>query len=201
MKHLVQVAAVVLASLAAGFAQTVADPPKSLAEVARDSQKEKKLVAKIVLSDDTQQLRKSIIPDVFSGGIDNYDEILKAIADYRSSHNLQETEDIVRLWYERHDGMLANAIEENRRIEQRERDRQMGYPITDAQPRSQQEYMEMRRIDIISRREDLMHKQANALLIVRIQQAFTRIRPAIKSKYGMNVEWMKIRCANGNCSY
>ncbi len=201
MKPLAQVAAVVLASLAPGFAQTAADPPKSLAEVARDSQKEKKLVAKIVLSDDTQQLRKSIIPDVFSGGIDNYDEILRAIADYRSAHNLQETEDIVRLWYERHDSMLANAIEENRRIEQRERDRQMGYPITDAQPRSQQEYMEMRRIEIISRREDLMHKQENALLIARIQQAFTRIRPAIKSKYGMNVEWMKIRCANGNCSY
>ena len=61
MKSLAQVAAVVLGSLAAAFAQTADGPPKSLAEIARDSQKEKKVVAKIVLSDDTQQLRKSII--------------------------------------------------------------------------------------------------------------------------------------------
>jgi hypothetical protein len=158
-------------------------------------------VAKIVLSDDTQQLRKSIIPDVFSGGVDNYDEILNAIAEYRSAHNLQETENVVRLWYERHDAMLANAIEENRRIEQRERDHQMGYPVTDAKPRTPEEYEEMRRVEIISRRDDLKHKQENGLLMARIQQAFSRIRPVMKSKYGMNVEWMKIRCGNGNCSY
>jgi hypothetical protein len=201
MRYLAQVAALILASVVAGFAQTAAEPPKSLAEVARDSQKEKKPAAKIVLSDENQQLRKSIIPDVFSGGVDNYDDILKAIEDYRRSHNLQETENVVHLWYDKHDAILAEAIEENRRIEQRERDRQMGYPVTDAQPRSQQEYVEMRTVEIISRREDSKHKQENGLLMARIQQAFTRIRPVMKSKYGMNVEWMKIRCGNGNCSF
>ena len=65
------------------------------------------------------------------------DEIFKAIADYRSTHNLEETEAVVRTWYEKHDAILANAIEENRRIEQRDRDRQLGYRVNDAPPRSQ----------------------------------------------------------------
>jgi len=203
MKPFAPVFVLLLGGIASAMAQTTADPPKSLAEIAEQSrkEKEKKDPAKIVLSDETQQLRKSVIPDVFSGGIDNYDEILKAIEEYRGTHNPQETESVVRAWYEKHDAMLANAIEENRRIEQSERDRQMGYPVTDAKPRSPEEYQEMKRVAIISRRDDLKHKQENGLLMARIQQAFTRIRPVLKSKYGMNIEWMKIRCGNGNCSY
>ncbi len=135
------------------------------------------------------------------GGIDNTDEILKAIDAYRSTHNLQETERVVHSWYDKHDAMLANAIDENRRIEQRERDRQLGYRAMDAQPRSQEEYLEMQRVELISRRDDQKHKQENSLLSARIQQAFGRIRSQVHSKYGMNVEWLKIRCGNGNCSY
>ena len=67
--------------------------------------------------------------------------------------------------------------------------------------RSQEEYLEMQRVELISRREDLKHKQENSLLSARIQQAFGRIRSQVHSKYGMNVEWLKIRCGNGNCSY
>jgi len=201
MKHLAQIAALLMGSFLASFAQTTAEQPKSLGDVARESKKEKKEQAKIVLSDDTQQLRKPVIPDVFNGGIDNVDEILKAINDYRSTHNLQETEAAVRLWYEKHDALLANAIEANRRIEQRERDRQLGYQVSDEQPRSQAEYQELQRVELISRRDDLRHKQENGLLSARIQQAFTRVRPQMKSKYAMNIDWFKIRCGNGNCSY
>ena len=153
------------------------------------------------MSDDTQQAHKPIIPDVFYGGIDNIDEIFKAIDNYRSTHNLQETEAVVHSWYDKHDAMLAQAIEENRRIEQRERDRQLGYKASDVQPRSTEEYLELQRVELISRREDLRHKQENGLLSARIQQAFGRVRTQMKSKYGMNVDWMKIRCGNGNCSY
>ena len=190
-----------MGSALVAFAQTTPDQPKSLGDIARESKKEKKDPAKIVLSDDTEQLHKPQIPDVFDGGIDNIDEIFKAINDYRGSHNLQETEAVVRIWYEKHDAMLANAIEANRRIEQRERDRQLGYSLTDEQPRSQEEYREIQRVELISRREDLRHKQENGLLSARIQQAFVRIRPLMKSKFGMNIDWFKIRCGNGNCSY
>lgn len=190
-----------MGSALVAFAQTAPEQPKSLGDVARESRKEKKDSAKIVLSDDTQQLHKPQIPDVFSGGLDNIDEILRAIEDYRGAHNVKETEALVRIWYEKHDALLANAIEENRRIEQRERDRQPGYNVSDEQPRSQAEYQEIQRVELISRREDLRHKQENGLLSARIQQAFIRIRPLMKSKYSMNIDWFKIRCGNGNCSY
>lgn len=201
MKSFVVIAFLSLMSVLPGQAQTVSDQPKSLAEVARDSRKEKKEQAKIVLSDDTSQLHKEAIPDVFYGGIDNIDEILKAIEEYRGSHNLQETEAVVHIWYDKHDALLENAIEENRRIEQRDRDRQLGYSVSDAHPRSSEEYQEMQRVELISRREDMKHKQENSLLSARIQQAFGRVRVQMKGKYGMNIEWFKIRCGNGNCSY
>ena len=201
MRHFAPIAVLLLGSFPAAFAQTTPDQPKSLAEVARESKKEKKEQAKIVLSDDTQQLHKPLIPDVFGGGIDNIDEILKAIDDYRSTHKLQETEAAVHLWYDKHDTILANAIEANRRIEQRERDRALGYSVSDAQPRNNQEYAELQRVELISRRDDLKHKQENGLLSARIQQAFGRVRSQMKSKYGMNIDWFKIRCGNGNCSF
>lgn len=201
MKHLIPVVVVLLSSMQAALAQTTPDQPKSLAEIARESKKEKKEQAKIVLSDENRQPQKPLIPDVFSDGVDNIDAILQAIADYRSTHNLQETEAVLHIWYDKHDSLLANAIEENRRIEDRERDRQLGYRAYDAPARSQQQYLEMQRIELISRREDLKRKQENGLLSARIQQAFGRVRVQMKSKYGMNVDWMKIRCGNGNCSF
>jgi hypothetical protein len=201
MKLIASITILLMANAMAAHAQLTTNEPKSLADVARDSKKEKKDQAKIVLSDDTEQLHKPLIPDVFYGGIDNMDEILKAIDAYRSTHNLQETENVVHIWYDKHDAMLVNAIDENRRIEQRERDRQLGYRALDAQPRNQEEYLEMQRVELISRRDDLKHKQENGLLSARIQQAFGRIRSQMRSKYGMNIEWFKIRCGNGNCSF
>jgi hypothetical protein len=181
-------------------AQTATDQPKSLAEIARDSRKEKKDPAKIILSNETEQEHKPQIPDVFSGGMDNVDEILKAIADYRCTHSLEETEAVVRIWYEKHDALLADAIEQNRRIEQRERDRQLGSAMSDSHPRTMQEFKEKQQVEMISRREDLMHKQENSLLSTRIEQAFRRTRTLMKSKYSMNIEWFKIRCGKANCS-
>lgn len=177
------------------------EQPKSLGDLARESKTEKKDQARLIKSDDLPENGKPVIPDVFSGGIDNSDEILKALDDYKNSHNAQETEAVLRIWYEKHDALMANAIEENKRIEQRERDRQLGYVLTDVQPRSQQEYAEAQRAALISRRDDLKRKQDNGLLTARIQQTFQKVRSQVRSKYGMKVEWFKVRCGNGNCSF
>lgn len=175
--------------------------PKSLADVARASKKDKKEpVAKIVLTEDSPGAAKGIIPDVFSDGMDNSDDILKAILDYSANHNAKETEGVVRIWFEKHDAMLANAIEQSKRIEQRERDRQNGYLSRDVQYRSQQEYAEAQRVEIISRRDDLMQKQENGLLSARIQQTFGKVRSALAGRH-MKYDWFKIRCGNGNCSF
>ncbi len=189
---------VLIATLGTGQSQ---DPPKSLAEIAREAKKDTgKEHAKIVLTEDSPQKERPLIPDVFSGGLDNSDEILKSIDSYRATHNPKETEQVVRIWFEKHDAMLATAIEQNKQIDQHERDRQMGYLTSDAQPRTQQEYAEAQRIEVISRREDSKRKQENGLLSARIQQTFVRVRSSLAGK-GMKYEWFKIRCGNGNCSY
>ena len=186
--------------VSAGLLAQNPEPPKTLAEVAREAKKEKKEQAKIVLNEDAPPTPKQIIPEVFSDGMDNSDDILKAIFDYSANHNAKETEGVVRIWFEKHDAMLANAIEQNKRIEQRERDRQNGYLSRDVQFRNQQEYMESQRVEIISRRDDLKQKQENGLLSARIQQTFMRVRSSLAGKR-MKYEWFKIRCGNGNCSY
>lgn len=192
---------VLIALLSAVSLAQNSEQPKSVAEIARQSKKDgKREQAKLVFTEDSPQMQKPLIPDVFSGGLDNVDEILKAINDYRTIHNARETEVVLHLWFDKHDAMLANAIEENSRIEQQERDRQMGYTASDAQPRSQQEYYEMQRIEIIARRESLKRKQENGLLMARIQQTFTRVRSTLQGK-GLKYEWFKIRCGNGNCSF
>lgn len=192
-------AALIVAMVGLGLAQTETQP-KSLAEIAREAKQQKKEQAKIVLNEDSPGTAKPLIPDVFPGGLDNTDEILKAIEDYRAGHNAKETEEVIHIWFDKHDSMLANAIEENKRIEERDRDRQMGYLPSDVQYRSPEEYQEARRIEIISRREDYKRKQENGLLSARIQQTFTKVRSALMGK-GMKYEWFKIRCGNGNCSY
>jgi hypothetical protein len=192
---------VLIALLSAASLAQNSEQPKSVADIARQSKKDgKREQTKLVFTEDSPQMQKPLIPDIFSGGLDNVDEILKAINDYRTTHNARETEVVLHLWFDKHDAMLANAIEENGRIEQQERDRQMGYTTTDAQPRSQQEYYEMQRIEIIARRESLKRKQENGLLMARIQQTFTRVRSTLQGK-GLKYEWFKIRCGNGNCSF
>ena len=90
MKHIAHIAALLMGSFLVAIGQTTPEQPKSLAEIARESRKDKKDQPKIVLSEETEQLHKPLIPDVFDGGIDNIDEIFKAISDYRSTHNLEE---------------------------------------------------------------------------------------------------------------
>lgn len=200
MKRLVRVAIFASCAVCVAFSQS-GEQPKSLADIARESKVEKKDQAKVVLSEDSGKIQRPLIPDVFYGGMDNTDEILRALDEYKSNHNAQETEAVLRIWFDKHDALLASAIEENQRIEQRERDRQMGYGAADVEPRSQQEYMELQRIVVISRREDAKHKQENGLLAARIQQTFGKVRTQVRSKYAMKVEWFKIRCGNGNCSF
>jgi hypothetical protein len=192
-------AVLIVAMVGLGLAQTETQP-KSLAEIAREAKQQKKEQAKIVLNEDSPGTAKPLIPDVFPGGLDNTDDILKAIEDYRASHNGKETEEVIHIWFDKHDAMLVNAIDENKRIEERDRDRQMGYLPSDVQYRSPEEYQEARRVEIISRREDYKRKQENGLLSARIQQTFTKVRSALVAK-GMKYEWFKIRCGNGNCSY
>ncbi len=206
MQKLLPAIFALLLPLCAYSAQTVAIAPpqqqKSLADIAREN-KNKKPQATITITEESKEVAAPVLPDISSDGLDNSDEILKAIDDYRARHTPQETETAIHGWYDKHDVMLQKAIEENKRIEERQKDRESGlysYDDSYTNPGDLEQYRQLRRAELLSERDDLRRKKQNSFLSARIQQNFMKVRGGI-ARYGMKFEWFKIRCGNGNCSF
>ena len=145
-------------------------------------------------------LRKPLIPDVTAIGRDNIDEIVKSIDDYRSSHNLQETEAAVHEWYSRQVSLLTNAIQENQRLEGRDHQEARIGSTSDVRPNNHDEYVNLRHIERDSRKAEQRQIKLNQRLVIRIQQDFTQIRPQMQDKYGMKIDWFTI-CEDAGCTY
>jgi hypothetical protein len=200
MKPIAQIIVLVLGSFAAVFAQTAASQPESLGDAARALKSENKSKPAAAFSNDSELLRKPLIPDVTAIGLDNVDEIMKSIDDYRSSHNLEETEAAVHDWYSRQVSLLTNAIQENQRIERRDHQEARGSNTSDVRPNNHDEYVNLRHIERDSRKAEQRQIKLNRRLIIRIQQDFTQIRPQMQDKYGMKVDWFTI-CEDAGCTY
>lgn len=175
--------------------------PRSLADVARASKKDKKEpVAKIVLTEDTAAA-KGPIPDPFAENCDNTDDILKAIQEYTTSHKPKEVEDVLHAWYDKNNTIMSNAIAENQRIAQSQGDRQYSNYTAEGQPRTQQEYYDKAHVQNISSRQDQKRLIENNALTQHIQQSFIRVRMQLSVR-GTKYDWFKIRCLWGSgCSY
>ena len=193
-------ASAVVAQMPATVAETAPSQPKSLANVARASKKEKP-VAKFVLTEDTPAAAKGPIPDAFVDGCDNTEDILKALQEYSASHKPKEIEDVVHAWYDKNNTIMSNAIAENQRITQSQGDRQYSYYIPEGRPQSQQESYDKAHVQSISARQDQKRLAENNALTQHIQQSFIRVRNQLSVK-GTKYEWFKIRCLWGTgCSY
>jgi hypothetical protein len=200
MKPIAQIIVLVLGSFAAVFAQTAASQPESLGDAARALKSENKSKPAAAFSNDSELLRKPLIPDVTAIGLDNVDEIMKSIDDYRSSHNLEETEAAVHDWYSRQVSLLTNAIQENQRIERRDHQEARGSNTSDVRPNNHDEYVNLRHIERDSRKAEQRQIKLNQRLVIRIQQDFTQIRPQMQDKYGMKIDWFTI-CEDAGCTY
>ena len=179
-----------------GWAQDAqATPKKSLAELAAQAKARKTSSAKVYLDDDSFEKSKSVIPDISSGAMDNSADIIQAITDYRQTHTFSETEEVVHAWFDKHDAILAKAIDENRHPDDRL------YPDASRyNTRNPREYQAEYEADLRSAREDYQTKREHALLGSKIQQTFSKVRSKLQSE-GMTFDWFKIRCANGNCTF
>ncbi|MGZ4813809.1 MAG: hypothetical protein ACXVZV_00265 [Terriglobales bacterium] len=158
--------------------------------------------AKTVITEENINSARGPVPDINIDGVDNSDEIIKTICAYRKNHTPEETELVVRGWYDRYDMMFQKALDENNAIKSRVQDR-VGHPPTltyrddeDAYRR----YEEIRRDQALSDLQDQRKVQKNGLLEARIQQTLQKVRNGISSA-GMRYEWMKIRFGNGNGSW
>jgi hypothetical protein len=160
---------------------------KSLADVARET-KVKLKSAKVVVDEDTQGLRRraGVLPAIPADGIDNSAEIMKAVIAFKKSHTPEETEQMVREWYEDYDAALQGLAADNARIEN----------AAPPRVRTQQEY----EVAVELRQMDLQRQKQNGFQMARIQGTFGKVRSLLQ-KENMNFDWFKIRCGNGNCSF
>jgi hypothetical protein len=84
----------------------------SIAAAARSS-KNQKAHAKKVFSDEDMEAWSGPLPRLKMEGTENSDELMAAITLYRANHTAEQTERVVRIWYERYDEILAAAIQNN----------------------------------------------------------------------------------------
>lgn len=168
----------------------------SIAAAAKESKTEKPVRAKKIFTDEDMEVTAGPLPHLRMEGAENGDEIVAAISTYKASHKPEQTEQAVRIWYERYDEMLAAAIQENLDMKTlREANQSNGYYLCqesqDYQKCQSRQMAEMRgaRND-----QDVMAK--NTQLEVRIQHVFSKVRAGL-TQNNLHYDWFKIRTTNG----
>jgi CHAT domain-containing protein len=200
MKLKTLIAIVVLGATLPAFAQTTDSEPQSLGDAARMVKDGGKPKAVAQFTNDTEALRKPPIADVAVIGSNNIDEILQGIEDFRSNHNLRETEAAVHDWYNQQAALFRNAIAEKKHIQQRQQLRSSSPDNYDVRPNNHDQYVNLKRTEKRSVEDEERQIKQNQRLMDRIQQDFYIIRPELEKRYKMNVDWFTI-CDGVVCSY
>lgn len=168
----------------------------SVAAAAKKNKSEKSTRSKKVFTDEDMEAWSGPLPRLRMDATENSDEIIKAILSYRKTHTAQETENVVRTWFERYDEMLAAAI--NNSIETRNlraANTSNGYELC----MESQDYEHCRDRQMAEQRgarHDQVQMAEDLNVESRIQQAFMRVRNAL-SVNNLRYEWFKVRTTNG----
>ena len=172
------------------------DGSGSLVDAARKG-REGKTKSKVVITDENLASDRGPLPDINIEGVDNSDDIVKAIDQYRRAHTPAETEHVVRDWYDRCDLLFQHAFAENEELKARAQDRSV-------QPQEYsddyEKYREQRSAEVHSQLQDSRTYHKNGLLMARLQQTLQKVRSAI-FPFGLKYDWIKIRFGNGNGSW
>jgi len=179
------------------------DTSGPLGDVAKKSNKSSASKAKIVVTDDNLKSQRGPIPEIALEGMDNSDEIVKAIQEFGKSHSPAETEDAVRAWYEEWDKALVRAIDDNKMLIARKEDRNLS-GVTRQQcyedPPDYCRELDRRNSEIRQDRDDYHSYNRNGLHIGRIQQTLIAVRGRLQAPY-LRYSWFKVRNANGVGSF
>lgn len=143
---------------------------------------------------------KAPIPDISLEGLDNSDEIVTAINDYKSHHSPEETETVLKDWRDRHEAILIRAAEENKALSDRLQDQRYYYreqTDSDDYRKAQQQYLDQQKSAQLNQRSMM----ENGMRIGRIQQTFTKVRTGISMRCHLQYDWFKVPDANGIGSF
>jgi len=128
-------------------------------------------------------------------GAENADEVIAAIAKYKATHTPQQTEEAVRIWYDRYDQMLQAAIQQNQDVQAlRNANTSNGYELC----QESQDYVQCRNRQMAEQRgaqSDAREMMQNNNLVVRIQHSFMKVRNGLQMN-SLHYEWFKIRTTN-----
>ena len=191
-------------TLISAHAQDAANPApaqKTLADLAREANKNKAAHAKTVISNDNlTAAEKGPIPSLNFDGVDNSDEISDAIDVYRRSHSTKETEDLIHAWYDKYYGLYVSALEENKMLSTRQQDQYYNQADSNNYNQDPKKYRQLRDAEERSARNDQKKVSQNALIAARIQQSLRKVRTDL-GRTALQYAWFKVPFGNGNGSY
>ena len=158
--------------------------------------------AKVVVNDENLNSQRGPIPAIALEGVDNSDDIVRAIQEFRKINKPAETEEAVRLWYDEFDSLMSDALDDNIRLIKRKEDRSLTEATGSYYGRDgdYDKAMQRRNSAIGEDREDFRRSRKNGFTIARIQQTFMKVRSGLQAS-GLKYEWFKIRNGNGNGSF
>jgi hypothetical protein len=182
-------------------ASTLTAPPqtsnsdKPVAAAVRDSKAQKNSHAKKVFTDDDMDANPSPLPRLKMDGVDNTDQIITEIGNYRKTHTPEQTEQVLRDWYDEYDSQLRAAIEDNQsRSTLMQENQRNGYELCQ-QGGDYEQCAKRQMSEAVGARNDQTTMARNNALIHRLQQAFMKIRNSLYP-FNLHYAWFKIRTTN-----
>lgn len=175
--------------------QQQSDSGDSLAATTRRAKAQKNAHAKKIVTDDDLQATTGPLPNLTMDGAENVEEVIAAIATYKHTHTPEQTENVVRRWYEEYDEELAAAIKNNLDIKAlREDNMNHGYDLCQ-QGQDYEKCENRRRAELTGERQDQIEIKRNNDRVLRIQHSFMNIRNGL-AQNGLRYNWFKVRTTN-----
>ncbi|MCU1270434.1 MAG: hypothetical protein JWN74_1728 [Acidobacteriaceae bacterium] len=175
--------------------QAVSGSEDSLAAVVRRAKVQKDGHSKKVITDDDLQSGLGPLPRLKTDEAENGEDVIAAIAKYKQSHSPEQTETVVRRWYNEYDTELAAAIKNN--LETKE---VRGASVNNAYEvcQNEQDYSECRRRQVAEAkgaRYDQADIARTGQWIVRLQHSLSNVRNRLL-QMGFRYDWFKVRTTN-----
>jgi hypothetical protein len=180
--------------------------PPPLGDVAKKNKDTSKSKAKWVVTDDDPSVRKNPLPAVALEGADNTQAVLNAIHEFKKTHDAAETERVVHEWFDEQSDVLSAAIDANSRIAQHNQIKmeaaQDGNWYGGAYDGDYTKVRQRQLSEVWAQRSDARSNRDNWQVVMRIQQAFFRVRCDVILNRGKTAyDWFRIRNANGVGTY
>jgi hypothetical protein len=174
--------------------QTSGDSDGSVAAAARGAKAQKNAHAKKVFTD--EDMDAGPLPRLKMEGPENSQEVADAAGKYKLTHTPQQTEQVLRAWYDRYDQILAGAIQSNLNMKSLHQGNVSAIDDFCQQTDDYQECQKRKVSELSGQRYDAGQLAKNNALIVRIQHAFFELRNGL-TRNGLHYEWFKVRGTNG----